>query len=331
MANAPGAATAEGETESAVESAEEEFGLLRAVARDPEHAPERLMTHAVARHAEPAQAWAERVRAHDPDLNVAERSEELRTRIAKIARIRGAIAGTPFLLAIVPAYVSVLWDEAQMTMRIAALHGRDPREPGMAAELLVLRGVHEDVPRAQAALDEVEARPEPKGVRARLSIKLWWRLVMQVLVLAGFVQRNEPGAPKPNRWVWVLRSVVGLLIWALTWVIPVTFMIVMSWTCETDARKIGTRTIKFYGETPAERKASAIARVKEVRERGEARRVIVRVLGIILSVGIPLAVLAFAVIYSPKGMEWMRLVGVAAGVLLLVGLTIYGRWSASRE
>ena len=333
MANAPdrtapeaGSAAAEPSDELA--GAPHDLGLLRSVTRDPEHAPERLTSYAVERLAAPAHAWAEQVRAAESDVDVSARSEKLRTGVAHFARIRGAIAGTPFLIAIVPAYMSVLWDEAQMVMRVAALHGRDPREPGMAAELLVLRGVHPTVEEAQAAIDEIEPLPERKGVRARLSIKLWWRLVAQVLVLAGFIQRDKPGAPKANRWRVVFQTVVGIVIWALTWIVPVTFMIVMSWTCESDARKLGSRTIEYYGEPPEKRNANALARLREVRERGETRRTIIRVVGLALSLGIPIAVLAFAVIWSPKGHEWLRLVGIAAGVLLLVGLTLYGRWSA---
>jgi hypothetical protein len=45
-----------------------------------------------------------------------------------------------------------------------------------------------------------------------------------------------------------VRFVVAGLIWALTWILPVTFMIMMSWACESDARRFGQRVITRYAE-----------------------------------------------------------------------------------
>ncbi len=47
---------------------------------------------------------------------------------ARAARIDGAVAGTPFLIALVPGYLAFLWQEGRMERRIAALYGHDPRE-----------------------------------------------------------------------------------------------------------------------------------------------------------------------------------------------------------
>ena len=44
-----------------------------------------------------------------------------------------------------------------------------------------------------------------------------------------------------------MRFVVAGVIWALTWVLPVTFMIMMSWACESDARRFGQRVTTRYG------------------------------------------------------------------------------------
>jgi hypothetical protein len=40
-----------------------------------------------------------------------------------MARINGALSGTPFFLAMIPRYLSYLRQEARMWMQIAALHG----------------------------------------------------------------------------------------------------------------------------------------------------------------------------------------------------------------
>ena len=52
-------------------------------------------------------------------------------------------------------------------------------------------------------------------------------------------------------WAKVMRAVrfvVAGVIWALTWVLPVTFMIMMSWACESDARRFGQRVTTHYGD-----------------------------------------------------------------------------------
>ena len=67
--------------------------------------------------------------------------------------VQGAISGTPFLIALIPAYVAVLWKQARLLMRIAALHGRDPGTRQMAAEILALRRIYNSVDQARAAPD----------------------------------------------------------------------------------------------------------------------------------------------------------------------------------
>ena len=39
----------------------------------------------------------------------------------------------------------------------------------------------------------------------------------------------------------------GALVWAITWVLPLTFMILMAWSCESHARELGNRALSFYG------------------------------------------------------------------------------------
>ena len=48
------------------------------------------------------------------------------TQSAHVARIDGAISGTPFFIALVPGYLTYLQQEMRMTLRTAALYDRDP-------------------------------------------------------------------------------------------------------------------------------------------------------------------------------------------------------------
>src|SRR4051795_948141 len=126
--------------------------LVRIAYRDPEHISERLTLHAARNLAEPSRRWAEDALRARPDATPAELADDLRAQSVKIARIDGAIAGTPFFIALVPGYLSYLWQEARMGLRTAALFGHEPGTMRTAAELLTLRGVHPTVQEAEVAL-----------------------------------------------------------------------------------------------------------------------------------------------------------------------------------
>ncbi|MGZ4223410.1 MAG: hypothetical protein ACXVSU_20375 [Solirubrobacteraceae bacterium] len=94
------------------------------------------------------------------------------------------------------------------------------------------------------------------------------------------------------------RFVVAGLIWALTWVVPVTFMIMMSWACESDARRFGQRVLTRYGN---EGDDIAIAIASADRKAGGNRALTVARGGlVVLSLAIPLAFIA-ATVLGGKG------------------------------
>src|SRR5947209_16402943 len=147
--------------------------LARIVYRDPEHVSERLTLYSVAGLADASVEWVEAVRSTRPDTPPAEVAEELRIQTAQIARIDGAISGTPSLIALVPGYLTYLYQEMRMTLRTAALYGRDPQQLRTAGEMLALRGVHPDVERAEAALIAVQNTPMPERPSQRRSLRTW--------------------------------------------------------------------------------------------------------------------------------------------------------------
>ena len=85
----------------------------------------------------------------------------LGTQTARIARLQGMVAGTPFYLALIPGYMNYLWQEARMNLRLAALYGRDPGIFQTAAELLSLRGVYPTTQEAEAGLLVGRGRGHP--------------------------------------------------------------------------------------------------------------------------------------------------------------------------
>ena len=127
--------------------------LGRIAYRDPEHVAERLTLYSARNLGEPSLEWAQAAREARPDVPRAVIAEELRTQTAQVARIDGAVSGTPFLIALIPGYLSYLREEGRMVLRTAALYGRDPRELETSAEALVLRGAHPTVDVAREALE----------------------------------------------------------------------------------------------------------------------------------------------------------------------------------
>jgi hypothetical protein len=299
--------------------------LVRIVHRDPEHVAERLTLFAVDRIADESTRWAQSVRRNRPDTPAAEIAEELRITSAQIARIDGAISGTPFFIALVPGYISYLWQEMRMTMRTAALYGRDLRAPRTAAEMLALRGVHPTVESAEAALGKVKEAPMPGRPRERRSLRTWVHSVYLVLVFGGFLSPSAAEPPQ-QRWVDRLRSAASLLlgvaIWAMTWVLPVTFMILMAWGCESHARQLGRRAIAFY-DGEAASVAAAIALAERRRDRGHDKRTVVRGIAIFLSLAIPLGFIAYVDhVRKTVGFNWLGAVGalVAISIVIAVGI-----------
>ena len=299
--------------------------LVRIAYRDPEHVSERLTLYAMDRLADPSTEWAESTQRIRSDLPRAEIAEELRMHTAQVARIDGAISGTPFLLALAPGYLTYLWQEMRMTMRTAALYGRDPHDLTTAAEMLALRGVHPDVDISRAALLEVKAHPMPERPTHRRSLRTWVRCVMQILVFGGFMSAPD-GKPSPTGWRARLLAALGLLmgavIWALTWVIPVTFMIVMAWGCETHARQLGRRALVYYDGEAASTSA-AIALAGRRRDRGHDKRTVLRSAALFLSVALPAAFVALVGnVKNTTGFSWLTALGALVALSLVVATAV---------
>ena len=198
--------------------------LVRLARRDPHHSPERLTIYEVDRQADGARVWAQRARDAAPESSPAVLADGQRRRTISTARIDGAVAGTPFFIALVPAYIAFLRQEVRFHLRVAALYGHDPADPHVAADFLVLRGVHKDPEQALAELEVVRATPLPPAGE-RTPLRSWYEATVRILILAGFLSAPEEDEEtgQLTRWEKVMRAVrlvVAGLIWALTWVVP---------------------------------------------------------------------------------------------------------------
>ena len=262
--------------------------------RDPEDVAERIALHSTQSLGQPSLEWAQRVRGERADVPRAVIAEQLRTDSAKVAAIDGAVAGTPFLIALIPGYLLYLRQEARMLLRTAALYDRDPRELETAAEMLALRGVHPTVDAARSALLPVRDTPLPEKPAARRPWRTWVRSIYVLLIYGGFLsapsdKRKEGAHP----WVKTAIGVLfGVTVWVVTWVFPLSFMIAMAWGCDSSARQLGRRALIFYDKKPDSAQA-AIAAAKQQRDAGQNKRQILRTVLLVLSIAIPIAFIAF--------------------------------------
>ncbi len=298
---------------------------IRIVYRDPEHVSERLTLYAIARLAEPSAQWAQLVRTTRPDTPVAEIVEELRTQTAQVARIDGAISGTPFLIALVPGYLTYLYQEMRMTLRTAALYGRDLRQLQTAGEMLALRGVHPDVEQAEAALRAVQATAMPESPAHRRQLRTWVDSGYRLLVFGGFLSAATAEPPKRrvlDRLRAVFSFLLGAAIWVMTWVLPFTFMIMMAWGCETHSRQLGRRALVFYGGDAASVSA-AMAIAERRRDQGHSARAGLRAIALFLSVAVPLGFIAYVNhLRNTVGVNWLVAIGALVAVSLVVATMV---------
>ena len=300
--------------------------MIRVAYRDPEHICERLTLQAVHRLAEPSLQWAQAARATHPDGELGDVVSGLGTQTARIARLQGMVAGTPFYLALIPGYMNYLWQEARMNLRLAALYGRDPGILQTAAELLSLRGVYPTTQEAQAGLLAVEEAGIPPKPEHRRPLRLWIDCGMRLLVFGGFI--GPPTGESHSGLRARMRDVVGALIfvglWAITWIFPVTFMIMMAWGCETHSRQLFQRTRAFYAaEPPPEERPPELGR--GWRARVPTGRQAVSAAGLALSIAIPAGFLAYAIrVHNKFGLTWVTALGLLVALSIVTAAAVYG-------
>ena len=298
--------------------------LARIVYRDPEHVPERLTLYAGDKLGDPSRDWAQAARSDRPDVAPAVIAEQLRTQSAHIARIDGAIAGTPFFVALVPGYLTYLLQEMRMTLRTAALYDRDPGDLRTAAEMLALRGVHPSVEAANAALSSVRDKGIPDRPTKRRSWRTWVHSVYLLLVFGGFLSPSDSTADKGrhSRIKAAFGVLVGVAIWATTWVLPVTFMIAMAWGCETHARQLGRRTLLFY-DGDAATVIDAIRLADQQRDHGHDKRAIARAVALFLSVAVPIGFIAYVDhARHTTGVNWLAALGALVALSLVIATAV---------
>ncbi len=299
--------------------------MVRVAYRDPEHICERLTLFAAHRLAEPSLEWAQRTAADRPDADRLEIATELGARSARIARTQGIVAGTPFYAALVPGYMNYLWQELRMTLRLAALYGRDPAALNTTAELLSLRGIYPSTETARAGLIAVQSRGMPAKPPRRRPLRLWVQSGRRLLVFGGFLAPPS-GKHRSGLRAW-LRDAAGLAIsggiWAITWILPATFMIAMAWACETHARQLFRRALDHYARDGTS--APGQLAPARWRDREHTKREFISAAGVGLSIAIPVGFLAYAIhVRNTVGITWLSALGLLVAISLVTAAAVYG-------
>ncbi|MEI6662791.1 MAG: hypothetical protein WCL20_00600 [Actinomycetes bacterium] len=277
--------------------------LISALRRDPGHLPELVVLHAQRSLASGAAEWA--VRAEGSESESATRA----ARAARTAaRFDGMAAGTPFLLALVPGYIASLWEQVRLALRYAGMSGRDPASMQTAAELLVLRNVHPDVETAHKGLLAAEAgERESLGEGVRGHATAIWLLGRQILLLAAFMDASPVDRSRFRQ----IGSLLGAgAIWITTCILPLTFMLLMAWSCESATRKIELAARSAWlPELPPPVKQSAVQAVR-------------RLVLLLLVTGVPVLFLARGVVSSSLSqMAIAAASGLAMALLLSLAVS----------
>ncbi len=213
-----------------------------------------------------------------------------------------------------------------MVLRTGALYGRDPRSLKAAAELLALRGIHPSVEAAQAAVEHVHATPLPDKPERRRPVHYWLRSVRMVLVFGGFLSppsQRDLNRPRPfGKLIDAAALILGAAAWVVTWIFPLTFMVLMAWSCERDTRRLGRKALAFYGGEAATMQA-AITAADSGSDEGHERRQIVRTIAFVLSIALPIAFIAYAThIRNTKGINAFSAAGAIAALSLVIAVTV---------
>ena len=300
--------------------------LIRIAYRDPEHVAERLALQASQRLADSSRDWAKRTRESRPGTPPTVLAEELRAQSAAVARIDGAVSGTPFLIALVPGYMAFLQQEARMALRVAALFERDPAALRTVAEMLALRGVHPSPDAADKALARVRDQSMPEKPSKRRPMRTWIHSAYLLLIFGGFLSAPDNDVDQIETSYPRLRTAagiaVGTMVWLTTWVFPVSFMIAMAWGCESHTRQLGRRMLAFY-DGEATTVDAAIEVADQHQDTGHDKRAILRSGAFALSVLVPIVFVAWVDSQRQStGVGWLGALGALIALSLVLAVAL---------
>jgi hypothetical protein len=157
------------------------------------------------------------------------------------------------------------------------------------------------------------------------SLRTWVHSGYLLLVFGGFLSPSAAAPPKQtalDRLKSALSLLLGAAMWVMTWVLPLTFMILMAWGCETHARQLGRRSLLFYGGDAATVDA-AIAAADQRQDHGHDRRTVIRGAALFLSVAIPIGFVGYVQhVRNTVGLNWLGALGALVALSLVIATAV---------
>ena len=143
-----------------------------------------------------------------------------------------------------------------------------------------------------------------------------------MLVFGGFMSPSTAEQEERSKLRAALSVAVGVGLWVVTWVLPVTFMIAMAWGCETHARQLGRRTLVFY-DGEAESVLEAIKDADQREDRGHEKRAILRAVALFLSIAVPIGFIAYVDhVRHTVGVNWLGALGALVALSLVIATAV---------
>ncbi|WP_438870788.1 EcsC family protein [Paractinoplanes ovalisporus] len=208
--------------------------LWQRMKADPQYAPEHLALEAVRRLGPEAAAWAERLRAEDPDRTPDQMADIAVKRFTTLARISGAVSGVTGLPGAVLDVGVLAWNQARMVLHISAAYGHDPCAPERATDLLVLQRVHKVAQTARLALGVAAGRERAAhlfaGAASRPLSGVMLRLGVKLAQMAGVRAAKRMFAK----------------------VIPGASVVLGTWVNSAATKDLARRSRELYRKAPAE-------------------------------------------------------------------------------
>lgn len=215
------------------------MSLWTALRRDPGHASELAVLHALPELSPQVEkwwlTWSERYPHESP--------EQLSRRVLReslhVAYRGGIITGSSFYVGMVPAVALIYFEQLIVVLRIAAIYGRTPTASVRAAEILVFQGRYNSTSTAMAALQQ--ATKGSKHERSSERTPGVAGALRQIPSMIGLQMRN-------------FKTLPDLLIGAtelVAFFVPVVSIPVWAVANGRATRRLGRAAINFYGAPAA--------------------------------------------------------------------------------
>jgi hypothetical protein len=273
-----------------------------ALRRDPGHAPELCVLCALPQLSPQVTRWWS-TRPFGGTVDHPEQlSRSVLRRSTRVARRGGAITGSSFYVAMVPAMVMIYCEQLAALLRIAAIYGRDPGDPARAAEILVIQGRYPTLGAARAALQKAGTKPTREHQSKPTASMA--AAVRQVPSMIGLQVRR---LKTPIDVAIVIVEVASFLV-------PVVSIPVWAAANARATRRLGRAAISFYSQPSTTDSSTATLVLPSPPTRRQRRQFVATLVPLAAALGVLAAILPFG--RYTHNLRWAGLVLAELALIL---------------